>query len=158
MVSFLPSHSLPHLCGPESHPKLLFFTSCYHSRVTSSKHMVSSTQHELMILSPSRSRHLPTYPASCPEGSLENPISAQSPHPSHILLLISSPATQAKNPESPDFCLWLADQALQFHTPLIHTPLYSLCECSDPRTDSMPNVNASATNWSLGLYPIHPPY
>ena len=98
------------------------------------------------------------YPASCLEGSLENPTSAQSPHPSHILLLISSSAAPAKNPESPDFCLWLIDQVLQFHPPLIHPPLYSLCECSDPRTDSMPNVNASAANWSLGLYPIHPPY
>ena len=99
----LPSFSFP--STSESHPKLLFFTSCYHSRVTSSKHMVSSTQHELMILSPSPFRHLPTYPASCLEGSLEYPTSSQSPHPSHILLLISSPATPAKNPESPDFCL-----------------------------------------------------
>lgn len=144
MVSFLPSHSLPHLCGPESHPKLLFFTSCYHSRVTSSA-MVSSPLNcwFSLHLGPGISPHIQP---PCPEGSLENPISAQSPHPSTHYPYHLSRTNPSQSPQTSVFDC--ADQALQFHTLLIHTTLFPLWVLW-PRTDSMPNVNASATNWSL---------
>lgn len=104
MVNLLPSHSFKCCCGPNSHPRLLFFTPGCDSMVTSSKHMVSSPQHELVIPSPARPGPLSTYPPSCLDGSTwkshEHTESTPFlPHPAPHLI----PNNPSQKPSYPNF-------------------------------------------------------
>lgn len=109
------SHSLKHCCGPDSHPRLLFFTPCCTSGTMASKHMASSTQHELRVSSRSQSRHLSTYvPSLLPPGPRSTEFTPScSP----------SPFEQTRQKPSYPRLLWLTsqihtDQVLKIHPPL----------------------------------------
>lgn len=125
MERILPSWSLKHCRGPESHPRLPLFTSHCSSRVASSRHRVSSTQHGLMISSPFEPRHLCTHPTSCLDCSIWVP-QARNPYP--------FPITSNEKPRLPQTSLthlWNTHRPSPPDSPSFEPPtVVFLCYCS----------------------------